>query len=381
MRRKKFSLLAALAVSFASCILTSNDASARLYKFYVTGEDAGADVIFQVTLNPAIVGGVTAVNPIITDPAHRLDGIDFVPGSGFTKLVVGAQSPGAITHYDLGTKLPILPEIVPSTGLAAAGTMGSPFTRPSTVLSTPSHIYYIENQFGFESPPSADHRIMRVLAGGGPVGVVFDGALAAGTPLGAPLVNLEGLEIVGSRLYFFAADHTAPAASRGLYSIGLAGGVWDSAAPKLHLGGLTAMVPPGDGSDELDYDPTLNLIFGSNIISGEIIAQTPGLAAPPGVFVVPPFGDPFLTGGAIDGIRTTQDGKFLVMTGLAGVIASYDLTTGTVIPLYDSGVAGTGYSFDDLTPLVLIPEPSSFALAALAVGSVLFFARRRRRRI
>ncbi len=73
-----------------------------------------------------------------------------------------------------------------------------------------------------------------------------------------------------------------------------------------------------------------------------------------------------------DGIRTTDNG-FLVLTGLDGVIMSVDLPgiafdgldDGDLKILYDDTIVGAGYTFDDITPLTLVPEPGSLVLLAL----------------
>jgi hypothetical protein len=85
----------------------------------------------------------------------------------------------------------------------------------------------------------------------------------------------------------------------------------------------------------------------------------------------------------LDGIRTTGDG-YLVLTGLRGRIFSIDLAgvaaglgDEDIHLLYDRTISGSGYSFDDLTPLTAVPEPSSILILALASGMLLLTMRRR----
>lgn len=54
---------------------------------------------------------------------------------------------GIISHYDLLTGA-VLADYVPDTDVVPMPPMG-PGTNPSTVLSSPTHVYYVENQFGF----------------------------------------------------------------------------------------------------------------------------------------------------------------------------------------------------------------------------------------
>lgn len=371
------------AASVLACLACSTAGRAVQFETYITGDDGAGEVIFHVTLDPEVAfsaaAGVKATDTL------RLDGIDFVPRTAGREVVVGAQTgagAGAIQHWDM---------TAPATKLADY-TLTPGGTRPSTILSTPKHAYFVPNQFGFEAGPDV---IGRVPFAGGPPELVFDGS-AAGA---GGLVNFEGLEMVGGRLYFFTADPGA-AGSRALHSIGLdAAGLWDGAAPTLHAGGLTAG-PGGDGSDELDFDPYSGLIFGTNIVSGEVIAVTPGggpvtsPGAAPGFFIDAAQvagGDPLglklleapTPGLGIDGIRSDGLGH-LVVVGLTGVIASIDIdgvmTDGAddadVIPLYVSSIAGTGFSFDDFTPLS-IPEPATAVL--LATGLLVALFRRRPR--
>ncbi len=343
-------------------------AEAKLFRTLVTGEDP-AHVIFVVTFDPAVAGSAVVI-PVHSDTL-RLDGIDVVPGT--VEVVVGAQSDpglgGAITHYNAlaGTTLPAF---VPST---VAG------SKPSTILSTETHAYYIENQFGFGT---SAHVIKRTPFAGpaGTTELVFNGAAA--TP--SALVNLEGLELVGSTLYFFAADNAAPPA-RALYSIGLtAGGVWDGLAPAKLLSPLAGS-PAGDGSDELDLDESTGIIYGSNVINAEVIAwdtgtSTGGFLIGPGVPVLGP-NTTTLSASPIDGIRATGTG-YLVLTGLNGTIFSIDLA-GVAAGLDDSDVIiledNPAVSFDDLTPLTLpiplLPAGAGALLGALLLGTVVRSAR------
>jgi len=314
---------------------------------YVTGEMPGMDVIFRVAYDPRFDGAVVKV--VVVEPRFlSLDGIDFLPGTD--KVFVGMPF-GIISHYDVKTGA-LLPDMIPVTDAIAVPPAG-PGTHPSTVFSTPSHLYYIENQFGFGTTPS--HRIIRKPLAGGPEEVVFDG--------GGFLVNLEGIEIVGGRLYFFCKEPGAPS-TRALVSIGLAGGVWAPAPPALHIPGL-AEGPAGDGSDELDFDPLSGLIFGTNIINGEIIAWDPfggfEVSSPgdvhfiDGTSITASVGELSLLGASIDGIRSTHNG-WLTVSGKGAVILSIDILgvlfdgadDGDIsVHVFEPGLA----SFDDLTPI------------------------------
>ena len=363
------------------CLTSAGSASAGLLS-YVTGTTPlapGVEVIFRVTYDPA-VSGSAIVTPVVGDPTIRLDGIDFVAGSS-SLVVVGAQKPGvggaadggAIAQFNVvaGTRLA---DFVANTNTVVPVPPPSGSSKPSTVLSTATHVYYTENQFGFAG---GTNRIMRTAIGGpaGTAAVIFDGAA-----LGPPgFRNFEGLEIVGSNLYFFGDE--APA-TRALYSIGLTAlGLWDGLAPLKRLGGLTRG-PGFDGSDELDFDPATGFLYGTNIVSGEVIKYDPvamagGFLISPGAIAAAAPGSSLarLGTGMTDGIRATGTG-FLVLTGLDGVILSIDLAgvaggldTGDVKILYED----SRFHFDDLTPSV-VPLPTSPALFALACLA-LFFGR------
>jgi len=208
---------------------------------------------------------------------------------------------------------------------------------------------------------------------GGPAGatdIVFPGA---------GLVNFEGLEIVGGGLFFFARDVIDPS-KRALYRVGLTGGgTWDGAAPARLLGGLAA-APAGDGSDELDFDPVTGRLYGTNMINGEVIYWD--VAGASGGFLITALdittGGPALArlGTAkLDGIRATSTG-FLIVTGLDGVLASINLSgiaadgldDADIKILYDSVPLGTGFHFDDLTPLADVPEPATTGFTALCLA-------------
>ncbi len=324
----------------------------RLFTTYVTGEAPGADVVFKVTFNPSVeLSGEVGI-AVVEPRGIPVDGIDFVPGTGRTEIVCGSPAT-LLTHYSVvdGT---VFPDLIPFTDVIAVPP-ATPGTSPSTVWSSPSHAYYIENQFGFGGTSS--HRIIRKPFGGGPEEVVYDGAVDG-------LINLEGIEVVFGRLYFFSAD-PGSVTSRALMSIGLAGGTWDGAPALLEIPGLFQDPFDTDGSDELDFDPARGLLFGTNIENGEIIAYDPLF----GVEFVSPGsthfiddaaisasgGDLSLLGFAIDGIRSTGEGH-LILSGKGGVILSIDIMgvlsdgpdDGDVIPLvFAPGV----FSFDDLTPL------------------------------
>lgn len=320
---------------------------------YVTGEVPGGDVVFRVRFDPRVPFSALVSVAAVESRGFALDGIDFLPGSTGT-VVVGAPT-GKITRYDVITGA-TLPDLVPDTDLIAVPPAPGG-TWPSTVLSTPTHAYYVENQFGFGGTGS--HRIIRKPFAGGPEELVFDGV-----PHG--LVNFEGLELGGGRLYSFTADPFVPD-KRALISIGLAGGVWDGAPPAVEVGMLWEEPGPAtDGSDELDFDPTLGLIFGTNIENGELVAFSPFLdveVSSPGALhfvdggqVAASTGNLALLGAEIDGIRSNGKGR-LVFCGKGGVIAVIDAfgvladgaDDGDVVPLV---IAPPGIHFDDLTPII-----------------------------
>jgi hypothetical protein len=341
------------ALSFA---WLAGSAHAGTFVTYVTGEVGETHVVFRVIFDPAVPGSAV-VTPILAEPSLRMDGIDFLPDST-TEVAVGAQvgeDGGAIPTFDVSAGVR-LDDLVSDTNAVAPSPPGA--SRPSTVLSTSTHVYYIENQFGFAG---GLHRIRRTPLAG-PVDaadVVFDGG-AMGA-LG--LKNFEGLALVGERLYLFAEDHAMPM-FRALYSIHLDGtGLWDGAAPIKHLGMLTEG-PAGDGSDELDYDPIAGMLYGTNIIGGEIIVYDPvgltgGFLISPAAIGMAPPGSKLarLATGMLDGIRANRDG-YLVVVGLDGVILSIDLAgvaaglgEEDIRVLYDDELTPNGYRFDDLTPL------------------------------
>jgi hypothetical protein len=144
-------------------------AHATLLRTYVTGDLAsGAPTIYSITFDPAIADSAIPV-PIVFDPRGLpLDGIDFLPGSGGTGVVVGSPT-HKIAAYSVITGL-AMPDVVVDTNLIAVPPAGGAGTHPSTLLTTPSHAYYIENQFGFGATPS--HRIIRKPLAGGPGGGV-----------------------------------------------------------------------------------------------------------------------------------------------------------------------------------------------------------------
>lgn len=324
----------------------------RPFVTWVTGEIGPTDVIFEVAFDPRLAASAR-VTVLLVEPRGAVDGIDFVPGT--SSVVVGMPS-GIISHYDLASGA-ILPDFVPDTELVLPPPAG-PGTHPSTVWSTPTHVYYVENQFGFGA--TASHRLMRKPFGPGPVELVFDGALVGG------LKNFEGLEGFGGRLYFFSEDPGLPTA-RALVSIGvLPFGVWDGMPPALHIGGLFEDPFSTDGSDELDFDPVSGLIFGTNIENGEVVAWHPvaGLeVSSPGALHFVDGGQISASSGAlaalgaeIDGVRSVGNG-WLVFTGKGGVIVSLHVP-GVLADGADDGDARVLFAkpglvhFDDLTPIV-----------------------------
>lgn len=349
-------------------------AEAGVLRTFVTGEADETDVIYEATFDPSVAGsGVVTVR--ITDTV-ALDGIEFVPGGAPGEVVVGSLG-GDIKHFNASAGATL-----PSFAVGAG-------PRPSTVLPVGTDIFFVANQFGMAAAP---HKIRKVPIGGGPPVDVFDGAAASG--LG--LENLEGLEVVGDRLYFFANDHTSPT-SRALYSIALTpGGDWDSAPPVQHIGGL-AKGPAGDGSDELDFDPFTGLLFGTNIINGEVIAFDPFS----GTEVFSPGSAHFIDGTQvssglatglsllsleIDGIRSDGAGH-LVFAGRGGVLGSIDI--GGVmadgaddVDVFALFLDTSGFTvFDDLTSLATVPEPSTFALLGLGAIGLIGYRRRSRGRV
>lgn len=396
------------AAVIAGCLtFAAGPADAVILKSYITGEvftPTLKHVIFTVTFDPSVLLSGTIVTTL-EDTAHRLDGIDFVPGTGETEVVAAGTylSPppnGVVGHYkvDTGTILP--PYIVFTSTASPIPPPPPPITtHPSSVKSTDTHFYYTENQFGFEA--ADPHRIIRAPFAGGAAEVVFSGAdPAVVTAFGAPLAQLEGIEIHDGRIYFFARDPTtsSPTLKRALFSASLTGGVATGVAPVLELGGLTrgtglAGAGPGtsDGSDELDFDPFTGLLWGTNITDGQLIAYDPvtmtgGVVLDAATIATgSTFGLKLLT-RRIDGIRSTGEGH-LVFVGLDGTIGAIDLTgfvsggglgfgsilDSDVFPLFDDRLDdGMGvdleFAFDDLTPLavVSIPEPGTMLLVLVA---------------
>jgi hypothetical protein len=323
----------------------------RPYMTWVTGEVPGADVIFEVRFDPRIEYSAR-VRVKVVEPRHvPLDGIDFVPGAPEVAVGIPAK---IIAHYSLATGA-VLPDFIPDTD-AIAAPPASPGTWPSTVLSTPTHFHYVENQFGFGATVS--HRIMRKDWGGGPEEVVYDGALHG-------LKNFEGLELLPPRLYFFAEDPLMPT-KRALISVGLTGmGLWDGMPPVVEIGGLTEDPASTDGSDELDFDPVSGLVFGTNIVNGEMIAFDPAASAEvsapgavhfiDGAEIAASTGSLGLLAGSIDGVRSVGNG-WLIVTGKAGVILSVEVAGVLADGADDADVKPLavipGTSFDDLTPVV-----------------------------
>lgn len=403
-------------------------AQAVLLTTYITGSHMGTPVVYRAIFDPAVkdslVLSVAVSDPLLASLGGRLDNIDFVPGSSFSRVVAtaqygGAAPNGALVHYDVVAGIR-LADFVPSTN-AVAVPPASGTSRPASIApnGAGTHFYYVENQFGFAG---ITHRMMRAPIAGGPEEVVFNGL--SGRVGGGTLVEFSGVEIVAGRVYFFARDVAGPAHERQLYSVALGGGGLGAGAATLEVAGLdrssaftgAAGVGPGasDGSDELDFDPVSGLIYGTNIATGETIGFAPGsgpFASPAGLpfyidggsvalaanafgtddglgllsGVATPFILPILGGDPprrIDGIRPTDDGLHLVVIGHDGVVVSIEAGTGAIIRLFNADVLGAGLSlgldrssigFDDHTLLApaAIPEPATAVLGVLAIGGLL----------
>lgn len=123
--------------------------------------------------------------------------------------------------------------------------------------------------------------VVKEIGGAGAEEVAYDGGI-----LGPPHVNFEGIEIVGDKLHTLINDPTV-ADKRARLAITLDGGglaVAGSGVIEIH--GLAEAVGPGtDGSDELDLDVSSGLLYGSNIITGEINVSDPTGVLPAG-FVI-----------------------------------------------------------------------------------------------
>jgi len=215
--------------------------------------------------------------------------------------------------------------------------------------------------------------------------------------MGSALEKFEGLEMVdlggagGLRLFFFAEDFNSPP-DRWLVSIGLtAGGVWDGLEPFIELPGLSGSVAAG-GADELDYDSFSDLLFGINIVTGEVIAYDPVAAMP----AVSPGGtSPFfispaqvaagaadglgLLGLEIDGIRSDGAGR-MVFSGRGGVIGAIDiasiLASGATDAAVYALVLDPSRTFDDLTPMAAPtpPPPPPPPVPGMSPWGLLVFA-------
>jgi len=393
---------------------------------YITGDTpADGQVVFRAQFDSAVKD--SAILTIVakeSDPALRLDNIDFVPGSSFSEVVVTAQSAGdgALTRYNVKTGAE-LPDVISSTN-AVAVPPPSGASRPASIVPDPTgtYYYYTENQFGFAG---GTHRMMQVPIGGGVEKVAYDG-------LGDGLVEFSGAEIIEDRMYFFAHDPAGPAAERQLYSVPLDAAGIASGPAVLEVFGLdrssgVAIAAPGssDGSDEMDFDPSTGLLYGTNIGTGETIGFDPatgpaigvgalpfhiddalvtaaaavtvddglgllsGVATPPGVFLDGPERQ-------IDGIRPDGDGHLVVM-GHNGVMVSIDIKGVLVDGADDSDIirlfnadfpgAGTtigfspvGLAFDDHTVLAPVPEPATIVVWSALAAACFGLGWRRRRR-
>jgi|GEM_PF-3902212 len=405
-RRGTAGLLAAVLVLACSPQWTR----AQALGTYITGESGSDRVIFRALFDTTVPNsGVVSIAAYETNTTGRLDNIDFTPGTGFAQVHVSQQRAGggAITSYNVLTGAE-LPDYVPETSLGSFPP-ASGVSRPASVLPTATHIYYVENQFGFAG---GAHRIMRTpLAGpAGTTEVVFDGSSYPGG-----LTNFSGLEIVGARMYTFVRDPTDPADTRALVSFGLSGaGIWDGMIPGptgivKNMTGLFEALGPGvgpfasDGSDELTFDPVTGYLFGTNIANGEVIAYDPvgGMAiTSPGAAA-----GRFIDAGQIDagaatglnlldemhradGIRSTGTGH-LVWVGHGGVLAAIDIAgvladgadDGDIIPLFFN----PAFEFDDhasLAPasavdVAAVPEPSTLVIVGAGLLLLARLARRR----
>ena len=356
---------------------------------YVTGESGSSDVIFRVEFDTAVAGSGVATIAVTDARMLSLDGIDFVPGTSDTEVVIG-MPPGKIGRFNVSTGTVLTDFIADTDAIDVSTPPPTPSSWPSSILATTTHFYYVENQFGLGSTP--DHRIIRRAFSGGAEELVFDGSAAAAFFGGAALTNFEGLEIVnlgggfGERLFFFTEDPFSPP-DRWLVSIGLTGaGVWDGLEPFIELSGLSGAVD-GTGADELDFDPFTDLLFGTNIVTGEVIAYDPAASAP----VVPPGGtSPFfispaqvasgaadglgLLGLEIDGIRSDGAGR-MVFTGRGGVVGSFDIASIVASGATDAAVHAlvldATKTFDDLTPM---ESPAGAPLPALGPGGLAVLA-------
>ncbi len=381
-----------LSFGFVGILVTGWSDSARAIPAvtYVTGESSGADVIFRIEFDTEIpLSGVATI--AVTDSRMlSLDGIDYVPGTSDTEVVVG-MPPRKIGHFDVSAGTVLADYISDTDAIDASTPPPVPNSWPSSILVTDTHFYYVENQFGFGT--TTDHRIIRRAFAGGAEELVFDGVATAPFLEGEELENFEGLEQVdlgeqdGIRLFFFAEDPFSPP-DRWLVSIGLVGGVWDGMEPFIELDGLTGS-PLLGGADELDYDPFSQLLFGTNIITGEIIAYDPVISE---AFVPPGGTPPFfispaqvlsgatdglgLLGLEIDGIRSDESGR-MVFSGRGGVVGAFDIasigTSGATDAAVYALVLDPSLTFDDLTPMtpplppILVPAANPWGLLVLAV--------------
>ena len=362
-------------------------ANAAYLTTYVTGDSGPSNKVFSVTMDPAVADSAS-VSIAVTHPTKTLDGIDFdlSAGAALGTVALGSPtSPGSVEKANVLTGSVGAAYVADATVIAPVPPPGAP-AWVSTVLTTPffsDYLYYVENQFGFAA--GAPHRIIRhnVLT-----------ALEDRVYVGAE-VNLEGLEIVDvagtKRLFFFAQD-PGDATKRALMAVDLAGGIATPGTAVVKIGGLFKAPASTDGSDELDYDSGSGLLFGTNIRNGEVIAFDPAANAvvgSPGALagrfidgtqVSAGAADGLgLLGRSVDGIRATGTGR-LLFTGRGGVIGSIDIAgvladgaqDADVLRMYDSVVAGSGYVFDDLTPL---PEPS--VGISFCIGALMLWAKRR----
>ena len=116
---------------------------------------------------------------------------------------------------------------------------------------------------------------------------------------------------------------------RALIGIDLdpATGLWDGLAGSVskEIGGLAADPAVGDGSDELDTDESTGIIYGTNIVSGEIlILDATASLLITAADILGSTGNLSLLAPGVDGIRADYEGH-LILASMAGLLLSVDL--------------------------------------------------------